>query len=225
MSQKKKVILIGEPGTVQNHLATVLPQNNMIVSLHPADVTAQKLLGEFVPPGTSLRVIFTPGEHSEFKLLEHDLETGGTALLDHVEKQVKAYLLQCQAALKLLMLAGGGQLWVCDYDDSFAYHLDTPANPIVAQAKAAALRCIAKEYSRMNIYANSLFLQPLMDESNASDFRAAAGNLKTFAMRYKPGNLNDVSGLLIPFLQTERLAFSGAVIASGTGVQQSHLIA
>jgi hypothetical protein len=142
-----------------------------------------------------------------------------------VASRTKIFLAQAQAALKLLMQAGGGQLWVCDYDDSFSYHLDTPACPILAQARASAVRSLAKEYSRMDIAINTLFAQPIADETARPMFRQAAASLKSYAMRYKPNSAEDIIEMLVPFIRKDRLAFSGAVVGAGMGINQGHLIA
>lgn len=227
MTSPTTILLIGDPGGFRNGLEQRLAAEGHAVVCLGAFSSAQDIGGGAPAANAPLRIIFTPTEINEFALLKADLQTGGNTLLCAVEMRVKVFLAQSQAVLKLLMRAGGGQLWVCDYDDSFAYHLETSASPVVAQARAGAVRSLAKECSRMNITINSLFVQPLTDQETATKamFRNAQAALKSYAMRYRPNTIDDIAGLLNPLLGTERLAFSGAMIGTGTGVLQTHLTA
>lgn len=77
----------------------------------------------------------------------------------------------------------------------------------------------------MGIAINSLFVQPLADETTTPMFRQAGAGLKSYAMRYKPNTATDIADLLEPFLDSPRLAFSGAMVGAGMGVLQGHLTA
>lgn len=217
----KTTIIIGDDGLLKRcQIASLKDACHKVIALGntatEAEIFALKpeIVGE-------LRVVFTPYEHDEFALLDQGEDT----LVATTGALVKSFLTQSQAALQLLMGAGGGQLWVADFDDSFAYHLQTPCAPIASQARAGAVRSMAKEYSRMRIYVNSLLVQPVSDEHSAPMFRQAAAGLKSYAMRYKPNDAVDVANLLTGFVQAERLQFSGNIIGTGTGIVQSHLTA
>jgi hypothetical protein len=222
MNSKHQVFLIGDQKHFHRCAAEHMAARGMSVNSYDAFATPDLILQEHVPDGSVVNVVFTPAELNEFVLLDEDLTAGSSQLCEAVGSRMRAFLGQAQAALKVLLRAGGGQLWVCDYDDSFGYHLDVEASPIVAQARAAAVRSLAKEYSRMKISVNALLIQPLA-EGNEAKFKGVA-SLRSYAMRYKPSAVADVTDLLINFIDSKRLAFSGATIGTGMGVQQAHLI-
>jgi hypothetical protein len=215
----KTVIVIGDDGPLRTRILHAFAIGGGTVVPRDADCRAEDLLALRPMVQGDLRVVFTPYEHDEFALLAE----GADRLVAHVGARTRAFLAQAQAALQLLMEAGGGQFWVADFDDSFAYHLDTPCAPIAAQARAGAVRSIAKEYSRMKIAVNSMLVQPVQDDSNAAMFREAAAGLKSFAMRYKPTPADDVAAMLAGFVAQDRLTFSGSMVGTGTGISQAHL--
>lgn len=215
----KTVIVIGDDGSLRDCTIRAFGAQGCKVAVRGADCTAADILSLRAEVQGDLRVVFTPYEHDEFALLTE----GADRLVDHVGARTKAFLAQAQAALQLLMEAGGGQFWVADFDDSFAYHLDSPCAPIAAQARAGAVRSIAKEYSRMKIAVNSMLVQPVQDDGNAAMFREAAAGLKSFAMRYKPTPAVDVADMLAGFVRQDRLSFSGSMVGTGTGISQAHL--
>ena len=223
MSAQHKVILIGDQTNFHHCAAEQMVARGMSVSSYPALAKPERILNEDVPAGSSMNIVFTPTELNEFALFDQDLAAGSSRLCEAVGPRIRAFMPQAQAAVRVLLRAGGGQLWVCDYDDSFGYHLDVEASPIVAQARAAAVRSLAKEYSRMKILVNTLLIQPLAD-GNEAKFKGAS-SLRSYAMRYKPSAAADVTDLLTNFIGSGRLAFSGATIGTGMGVQQAHLIA
>ncbi|MCX7560541.1 hypothetical protein OS190_13270 [Sulfitobacter sp. F26204] len=215
----KTVIVIGETGTLKAcQIASLKAQGHKVIEFD-ADVKAVDLNACRDLIEGELRVIFTPYMHDEMALLDADT----SALIAMVGKKTKAFLTQAQAALQLLMGRGGGQFWVADFDDSFAYHLETPCAPICAQARAGAVRSLAKEYSRMKISVNSMLVQPVSDPSTASMFRKASAELKSYAMRYKPNDAGAVADMLTDFVGTGKLQFSGNIIGTGTGIVQGHL--
>lgn len=218
---KKTILIIGDDGVLKaRQIASLQGAGHKVVALGnaatEADVRAVKTEVE-----GDLRVVFTPYEHDEFALMEQ----GEEVLVATVGTLAKAFLAQSQAALQLLMGQGGGQLWVADFDDSFAYHLDTPCAPISAQARAGAVRSMAKEYSRMRISVNSMLVQPVSDAASLPMFRKASAGLKSYAMRYKPNDAGDVADMLTGFVEADRLQFSGNIIGTGTGIVQGHLTA
>lgn len=213
------VIVIGDDGPLkQQKIANMQSAGTRVIN-YDASASKQDILGCRPRIEGELRVVFTPYQHNEFTLLEQSAET----LLEHTGERTKAFLAQAQAALQLLMDQGGGQFWVCDFDDSFSYHMDTPSCPVAAQARAGAVRSMAKEYSRMKIAINSMLVQPVIDEQSKMMFRKASAGLKSYAMRYKPNTSDEVSSLLCHFLSEPQLQFSGNVIGTGTGIVQGHL--
>lgn len=213
------VILIGDDGPLkQQKSANMQSVGTRVINF---DTSATKLdILECRPQiEGNLRIVFTPYQHNEFTLLEEGAET----LLVYTGERIKAFLAQAQAALQLLMDQGGGQLWVCDFDDSFAYHMATPSCPVASQARAAAVRSMAKEYSRMKIAINSMLVQPVQDEETRVMFRKASAGLKSYAMRYRPNTTDEIASLLCRFLSEPHLQFSGNVIGTGTGIVQGHL--
>jgi hypothetical protein len=218
---KTTVIVIGDDGLLKQQQITSLEAGGNSVISFDASAAKQDILGCRSRIEGELRVVFTPYQHNEFTLLEQGADT----LLSHISERTKAFLAQAQAALQLLMDQGGGQFWVCDFDDSFSYHMDTPSCPVAAQARAGAVRSMAKEYSRMKITVNSMLVQPVVDEQSKAMFRKASAGLKSYAMRYKPNTPDEVANLLCRFLSEPRLQFSGNIIGTGTGIVQGHLTA
>ena len=217
----KTVIVIGDAGILKAcQIASLIAQGHKVFEFD-ANVAGSEIANCRDNIDGELRVIFTPYEHDEMALLNSD----SSALIALVGRRTKAFLSQAQAALQLLMGRGGGQFWVADFDDSFAYHLDTPCAPISAQARAGAVRSLAKEYSRMKISVNSMLVQPVTDASNAAVFRKASAELKSYAMRYKPNDAGEVADMLTGFVGSAKLQFSGNIIGTGTGIVQGHLTA
>ena len=171
------------------------------------------------------RIIFAPPAGDECGAL--DLDLAGPIperLVPMVAIGVKRFLALAQAAILTLMGNGGGQIWVADWDDTFEYHLPLPCSPLQAEARAAAVRAMAKECTRLGIKINSLSVQPVAEIFPRERFNEARDDLKSYALRYKPVSCKAVAAQLCEFLEQPDLPMAGAMVGLGTGVCQGHLI-
>lgn len=215
-------LFIGAPSPLSQVLAQAGAAEGADVAVLPETASAEAVKAALSDRSGGLRVIFTPCLDDEVALLEADLANAGSLLEATIADRIDAFLRQMQSVLDAMMRAGSGQIWVCDFDDSFAYHLPMPAAPIQAQARAGAVRSLAKEYSRMGIAVNTILTQPLICPGDDLSAYRAPG-LKSYAMRYKPSPASDLFSLLATHAQAERLPFTGACQSLGMGVVQAHL--
>ena len=215
-------LLVGAPSPLQGYLADACARDGASVRILPETADAADMREALSVKTEKLRVVFTPCGDDETALLEADLADGGRRLEQIVATRCDAFLRQMQAALSAMMQAGSGQIWVCDIDDGFAYHAPIAVAPIQAQARAGAVRSLAKEYSRMGIAVNSIFTHPLVfPEEDVRMYRSPG--LKSYAMRYKPSPASDLLDFFATHAQSDRLPFTGASQSFGMGVAQAHL--
>jgi hypothetical protein len=219
------VIIDGDgPGETARHLAAELELRGHRAVMLGSELDAKDFteLSALVHPQ---RVVFAPPARDECDALDLDL-TGRAPehLAPLVAAGVKRFLRLTQVAILGLMGNGGGQIWVADWDDTFEYHLPLPCSPLQAEARAAAVRAMAKECARLGIKINSLSVQPVAEMFPPEQFRAARDDLKAYALRYKPVSCSTVAALLCDFLERPDLPMAGAMVGLGNGVCQGHLI-
>jgi hypothetical protein len=219
------VIIDGDgPGKTAHHLAAELERRGH----RPAIFGSHLKDGDFTGLANSVRpqrIVFAPPAGNECESL--DLDLAGRlpgCLAPLVSYGVKRFLRLLQAAVIVLMNNDGGQIWVADWDDTFEYHLPLPCTPMQAEARAAAVRGMAKECSRLGIKVNSLLVQPVAEMFAPERFRDARNDLKTYSLRYKPLSCSAVSAQLCDFMERQDLPMAGAMVGLGTGVCQGHLI-
>lgn len=225
MKRLSCVIIDGDgPGATARHFAAELERRGHRAEMFGSDLDAfnfRDLSARVCPQ----RVVFAPPAWDECGAL--DLDLAGSVperLAPLVAAGVKRFLRLTQVAILALMGNGGGQIWVADWDDTFEYHLPLPCSPLQAEARAAAVRAMAKECARLGIKVNSLSVQPVAEMFPSERFREARDDLKTYALRYKPVSCMAVAAQLCDFLEQPDLPMAGAMVGLGTGVCQGHLI-
>ncbi len=170
------------------------------------------------------RVIFTPVESDEVFALTKDIVNADTTnLINVIEDHSKKFLNFIQLILKN-MLFDGGQIWITDWDDSIEYHFSMPVSPILSELRAATVRTLAKEYSRMGIKCNSILMQVPKEYFSEKDIRKLSKEMKSYAMRYKPTKIEDILNTINDLINQENLPMSGAMLGFGQGVNQGALI-
>ena len=108
------------------------------------------------------------------------------AFAGELHRQTMAFLTDCRAAIRTMMPAGKGHVLALCIDDVAAKILDLPQTPIANQARAAALKSMAKEYGRMGLGFNTIVCQPPGEMVEKSAWRTHREQLKVYALRYRP---------------------------------------
>lgn len=219
------VIIDGDgPGETARYLAAELERRGHRVARLGSNLDTV----DFIDMSSRIRpqrVVFAPPTQNECGALDLDLAGSVPARLSSmVADGVKRFLRLTQAAIRTLMGNGGGQIWVVDWDDTFEYHLPLPCSPMQAEARAAAVRSVAKECARLGIKVNSLSVQPVAEMFPPEQFRDAREYLKAYALRYKPLSCAAMAAQLCDFMERPDLPMAGALISLGMGVCQGHLV-
>jgi NAD(P)-dependent dehydrogenase (short-subunit alcohol dehydrogenase family) len=139
--------------------------------------------------------------------------------LDAIDTGVNGFLRDAQAFAKA-MLARGGQIWALGLDDSFGYYLDIPVAPMVTSARISFLRAMAKEYGRFGIAFNAAIVQPTPDVVGEAVFKGRSGALKSYALKYRPGNASAFATVLASLIENPALPVNGATLHLGAGVNE-----
>ncbi|KKZ20057.1 MULTISPECIES: hypothetical protein [Serratia] len=100
-------------------------------------------------------------------------------------------------------------------DDSFGYLDSNDSSPTYNEAVISMSKSLAKEYSRYNMYFNSLIIQPELKELNLN--RQSKELLKNFALKYKSNSYLDVSNFIFSMIENN-FPINGATIRLGNGV-------
>lgn len=175
----------------------------------------------------------TLAQHPEIGTVIFDLSTlneqglleGGQSdlLCDQVETHSLEFLMAMQAALRQLITVRGAQVWVLVREDSFRYHLDVPAPPIMGQLRSSTVRTVAKEVARFGVRVNAAVLHYSTEELSPEIWRAGAGGLKSYAQKYKPFAVSDMAGHLVAMICNSNLPVHGAVMQLGCGVLENNI--
>jgi len=100
-------------------------------------------------------------------------------------------------------------------DDSFGYLDGNDSSPTYNEAVISMSKSLAKEYSRYNMYFNSLIIQPELKELNLN--KQSKELLKNYALKYKSNNYLDVSNFILSMIGNN-FPINGATIRLGNGV-------
>lgn len=100
-------------------------------------------------------------------------------------------------------------------DDSFGYLDGNDSSPTYNEAIISMSKSLAKEYSRYNMYFNSLIIQPELKELNLD--RKSKELLKNYALKYKSNSYLDVSNFILSMIENN-FPINGATIRLGNGV-------
>jgi hypothetical protein len=221
MSAGRTIIIGGDAAFVTEMGRSLGAQGSLAL---PADAAASQIAASAKDQTGSLAFVFAPSPHNEIAEIADALAAEHHDIADVLSRRLKSFAAQLQSAVNSLLARGGGQLWVCDYDDTFAYHMATPASPILAQARASAIRSVAKEYARMGVVANTLVIQPTREMTGGPAAERERRDLRVYASRFKAQAMAHVTDYLAVLIHMKPLPFTGTILGAGTSVDQSHLI-
>ena len=140
-----------------------------------------------------------------------------SAFAEGLHRQTAAFLAECRAALLRMAPAGRGRLLALCVDDAAARILGLPQTPIANQARAAALKSLAKEYGRMGLGFNTCVYHPSREMMTRAGWRARRGRLRVYALRYRPVETGRYARFLLSLLGDDTPA-NGGVLCLGNGV-------
>ena len=141
------------------------------------------------------------------------------AFAGEIHSQTMAFLADCRAAIRAMMPAGRGSLLALCIDDYAAGILELPQTPIANQARAAALKSMAREYGRMGLGFNTFVCQPPREMVERSAWRAHREQLKVYALRYRPVGVGGYVRFILSMLDGDPPA-NGSVLCLGNGVME-----
>lgn len=148
---------------------------------------------------------------------------GLRAMAASVEEDLMGFLDDLQAAGRLLARRGGAQLWVLTREDSAGYYTGQPSLPILARARQAAVKSLAKEVFRFGVRVNCASVQTLAEQATAEEWQRARNGLKAFAMKFRPVGAQAVAGTLRRFLEQPDLPISGMTVPIGVGFAENNI--
>ena len=115
--------------------------------------------------------------------------------------------------------AGRGYVLALCIDDYAARILGLGQAPIANQARAAALKSMAKEYGRMGLGFTTFVCQPPREMVERAEWRARRDQLKVYALRYRPVAVGSYSRFILSVINGEPSAY-GSVLCLGNGVME-----
>ena len=188
---------------------------------HAMDASAGGGLGAALAGTTPCGVVLTEPRLDEAAFVEEAeaVPDAALAFADALHRQTTAFLADCRAAIQAMMPAGKGQLLALCIDDAAARILGLPQTPVANQARAAALKSMAKEYGRMGLGFNTVVCQPPREMAEASAWRARRERLKVYALRYRPIGIDAYVRFLLSMLDGDTPA-NGGVLCLGNGVME-----
>ena len=104
-----------------------------------------------------------------------------------LHRQTMAFLADCRAAIRAMMPAGRGYVLALCIDDFAAGIQELPQTPIANQARAAALKSMAKEYGRMGLGFTMFVCQPPREMVERSAWRTPPGTIEGLRVALSPG--------------------------------------
>ncbi|GGE88386.1 hypothetical protein H1W37_13600 [Stappia taiwanensis] len=230
------VLLIGEPDSLMDALRAKL--SGLPVAVHE--------LGDHAPAGAPVgrpdgdrqgsavavldawdmsiapidRIIFGP------VAIEHDLPRTADDIerlaLAH-ETALLSFLMQLQAAGRLLARHRGGQIWVITPDQSARYLVPISTSPIDTMARRAAVKSFAREIRRMDVLVNCLEVQLEFDQVPADQWRTPRNRTNVYASRFRKSPATSVAGFLCGLLAQADLPMSGLVVPVGIGLTEQSI--
>ena len=142
-----------------------------------------------------------------------------SAFAGELHRQTMAFLADCRAAIRAMMPAGRGCLVALCIDDYAAKILGLPQTPVANQARAAALKSMAKEYGRMGLGFTTFVCQPPREMVQKASWRARREHLKVYALRYRPVGVGSYARFILSTIDDESPA-NGSVLCLGNGVME-----
>ena len=175
------------------------------------------VVGEAPPYG----VVLTEPLLDESFFVEQTLAAPDTAaaLAGEIHRQTMTFLDDCRAAIRAMMPAGRGYVLALCIDDYAAKILGLPQTPVANQARAAALKSMAKEYGRMGLGFIAFVCQPPREMVEKAAWRTRREHLKVYALRYRPVGVGTYSRFILSTISGESPA-NGSVLCLGNGVME-----
>ena len=140
-------------------------------------------------------------------------------LAGEIHRQTMAFLADCRAGIRAMMPAGRGYVLALCIDDYAAKILGLPQTPIANQARAAALKSMAKEYGRMGLGFNTFVCQPPREMVQRAAWRTRRQQMKVYALRYRPVGVGSYSRFILSTINGDPPA-NGSVLCLGNGVME-----
>ena len=185
------------------------------------DASAGGGLASTLSGATPCGVVLTEPRLDEAALVEQAQAApdAAAAFAGEIHCQTMAFLADCRAAIRAMMPAGKGCVLALGIDDVAAKILGLPQTPIANQARAAALKSMAKEYGRMGLAFNMFVCQPPREMVEKSVWRAHREQLKVYALRYRPIGIGSYVRFILSMLDGET-PVNGGVFCLGNGVME-----
>lgn len=166
------------------------------------------------------RIVFGP------VAIEHDLPRTTDAIdrlaLAH-ETALLSFLMQLQAAGRLLARHRGGQIWVMTLDQSARYLVPMSTSPIDTMARRAAVKSFAREIRRMDVLVNCLEIQPEFDRIPNDQWRTPRNRTNVYASRFRKSATSSAADFLCGLLAQADLPMSGLVVPVGIGLTEQSI--
>ncbi len=185
------------------------------------DASAGGGLASTLSGATPCGVVLTEPRLDEAALVEQAQAApdAAVAFAGEIHCQTMAFLADCRAAIRAMMPAGKGCVLALGIDDVAAKILGLPQTPIANQARAAALKSMAKEYGRMGLVFNMFVCQPPREMVEKPVWRAHREQLKVYALRYRPIGIGSYVRFILSMLDGET-PVNGGVFCLGNGVME-----
>lgn len=227
-------LIVGANSRISLELGHQLLKRGVSVWVHAADgmpevVGMMSVTGE----SSAIAVNETLVRHAEIRTVVFDLPLlDEKALLESGQhdllcERVQAYSLEffatLQVAVRQLISVGYVQIWVLVREDSFHYHLDVPAAPILSHLRCSTVRTVAKEVARFGMRLNAAVLHYGAEELSPETWRAGREGLKSYAQKYKPFTVADMAGHLLAMICNPALPVHGAVMQLGCGGLENNI--
>ena len=188
---------------------------------HVLDASTGGGLASVLAEATPYGVVLTEPSLDEFALVGRALAgpDAAAAFTGELHRQTMAFLADCRVAIRAMMPAGRGYVLALCIDDYAAKILGLSQTPIANQARAAALKSMAKEYGRMGLGFNTFVCQPPREMVERAAWRTRREQLKVYALRYRPVEVRGYSRFIVSMINGDPLA-NGSVLCLGNGVME-----
>lgn len=185
------------------------------------DASAAGGFGSLLADSTPYGIVLTEPtlDESDFLGQWQTAPDAAAAFTEAVHRNTMAFLADCRFAIRAMMPAGKGYVLALCIDDYAAKIVGLPQTPIANQARAAALKSMAKEYGRMGLSFTTLVCQPPREMVEKSAWRVHRDHLKVYALRYRPVAVGGYAKFIVSLLNGDATA-NGSVLCLGNGVME-----
>ena len=185
------------------------------------DASAGGGLGSILAEATPYGVVLTEPRLDESEFVGQSLGApeAAAAFTEELHCHTMAFLADCRSAIRAMMPAGRGYVLALCVDDYAAKIVGLPQTPIANQARAAALKSMAKEYGRMGLSFTTFVCQPPREMVEKAAWRTCREHLKVYALRYRPVAVGGYSRFIVSLINGDTTA-NGSVLCLGNGVME-----